>query len=163
MRNKLILLILLPGLVGMVASAASAAELQTLFTTPAERQLINANRYRDDDEPETSVVKESEERAPIRALVNKEISREYKVSGVTISPDGAHTIWINAQSYENGARLEDDSRVEVIVNDEVRVRITTPDGKQHYALSGETLDVTYFVRVDEYDVHEDDHVHIRKN
>jgi hypothetical protein len=76
-------------------------------------------------------------------LVREEVTREFRVSGITVSSDGAHTVWINAIAYEDGEQLEDESRVKVLVGDEIRVRITTPDGKNHFAISGETITVTY--------------------
>ena len=130
-----------------------AAEMQTLFTTPAERQLINSNRYRSDDEP---VVRKDEtpeiEMPLLQQLITKEFTREYQVSGVTVSREGNYTVWINSQAYEDGGVMEDNSQVEVINGDQIRVRITTPDGKQHHAVSGETLEVTYVAAVDESEI-----------
>ena len=137
-----IILFLLPLLTG-IYQAAPAAELSTLFTTPAERQLINSNRYKNDDgEPMRSVEAEVEPE-PVRQLIREEVTREYRVSGITVSSDGPHTVWINSLAYEDGEQLEDKSRIKVLVGDDIRVRITTPDGKNHFATSGETLEVTY--------------------
>jgi hypothetical protein len=121
---------------------AHAAELSTLFTTPAERQLINSNRYKSDDGKILRPV-ETAPRLPIQQLVREEVTREYQVSGITVSSDGPHTVWINSLAYEDGEQLEDKSRIKVLVEDEIKVRITTPDGKQYYATSGELLEVTY--------------------
>ena len=52
-------------------------------------------------------------------------------------------MWINSLAYEDGERLEDSSRVKVLVGDEIRVRITAPDGKKYYAASGEIIELTY--------------------
>ena len=134
-------LLLLPLLIG-IYQAAPAAELSTLFTTPAERQLINSNRYKSDDgEPLRPI--EAEEPQPVRQLIRQEVTREYRVSGITVSSDGPHTVWINSFAYEDGEQLEDKSRIKVLVGDDIRVRITTPDGKNHFATSGEILEVTY--------------------
>ena len=123
----------------------AAGQLSTLFTTPQERQLINANRYKSDevkqqvvDEPNTS---------PVQILAQEEVSVEYRISGISLTADGAHTVWINSKAYEDGARLEDGSRVKVFSGKDIRVRITTPDGKEHFATSGETLDVTYMATI----------------
>ncbi len=124
---------------------AQAADLMTLFTTPEERQIINSNRYKTDD-PKPAPVVEVEEITldlDIQQLVMEEVKREYRVSGITISRDGAHTVWINSEIYEDGAQLETDSRIKVFDGDEVRVRITAPDGKHYFATSGETVEVSY--------------------
>ena len=136
------ILLLLPLLTGLY-QAAPAAELLTLFTTPAERQLINSNRYKSDDGEPLRPVETDVEPAPVLQLIRQQVTREYRVSGITVSSDGAHTVWINSLAYEDGEQLEDKSRVKVLVGDDIRVRITTPDGKNHFATSGETLEVTY--------------------
>jgi hypothetical protein len=146
------ILLLLPLLTGLY-QAAPAAELATLFTTPAERQLINSNRYKSDDgttlRPVEALRPVETEAAPepVRQLIQEEVTLEYRVSGITVSSDGAHTVWINSLVYEDGEQLEDKSRIKVMVGDEIRVRITAPDGKKYYATSGETLEVTYLVTV----------------
>jgi hypothetical protein len=142
------ILLLLPLLTGLY-QAAPAAELATLFTTPAERHLINSNRYKNDDGPtlrpvETEVAPEE----PVQQLIREEVTREYKVSGITVSSDGPHTVWINSTAYEDGEQLEDKSRIKVLVGDEIRVRITTPDGKEYYATSGEMIQVTYLAPIE---------------
>ena len=135
----IILSLLLPG------TALAAGELSTLFTTPQERQLINANRYRSDEvKPQQSVQDDS----PIQRLAQAEVSVEYQISGISLASDGAHTVWINATAYEDGALLEDGSRVKVFAGDDVRVRITVPDGKHYFATSGETLSVSYMAAVE---------------
>jgi hypothetical protein len=127
-----------------ISQVTHAAELSTLFTTPAERQLINSNRYKSDDGTiQKPVETETAPRLPIQQLVREEVTREYQVSGITVSSDGPHTVWINSLAYEDGEQLEDKSRIKVLVGDEIKVRITTPDGKQYYATSGELLEVTY--------------------
>ena len=129
---------------------AQAADLMTLFTTPEERQIINSNRYKTDD-PKPAPVVEVEEITldlDIQQLVMEEVKREYRVSGITISRDGAHTVWINSEIYEDGAQLETDSRIKVFDGDEVRVRITAPDGKHYFATSGETVEVSYMAPVE---------------
>lgn len=158
MSNKIFMLVALLALSGLVTSVTRAEELRTLFTTSAERQLINSNRYNtDDDATEVVEVEDTRVEVPsLRHLIHKEFTREYLVSGITVSQEGTYTVWINAQSYEDGGVLEDNSRVEVITGDDLRVRITTPDGKHHYALSGEVLEVKFLAAVDEHDVDLDD-------
>jgi len=136
---KLLLSLLLIGLF----QAAQAAELSTLFTTSAERQLINSNRYKSDDGITQRPVETETEPQPVQQLIREEVTREYRVSGITVSSDGPHTVWINSLAYEDGEQLEDKSRIKVLVGDEIRVRITAPDGKKYYATSGEMVEVTY--------------------
>lgn len=144
-------------LTGLVTQTAAAQDLRTLFTTPAERQLINSNRHNSDEVTEVVAVEETRVEVPsLKHLIHKEFTREYQVSGITVSQEGTYTVWINAQSYEDGGVLDDGSKVEVVTNGNLRVRITTPDGKRHHALSGETLEVKFLAAVDERDVDPDD-------
>ena len=147
MPAKRIILTVIPLLLLLAGGfqSAQAAELATLFTTPAERQLINSNRYKSDDGITLRPVETETESVPmqVQQLVREEVTREFRISGITVSSDGAHTVWINAIAYEDGEQLEDKSRVKVLVGDEIGVRITTPDGKNHFAISGETITVTY--------------------
>lgn len=128
-------------------SQPSLAELSTLFTTPQERQIINANRYKSDKvitrpiqtpDPEPEI-------EGIRQLVQEKVEMSFSVTGITISNSGPNTVWINNQVYEEGEHLEDNSKFKVLTGDDIKVRITTPDGKHYYATSGETVDVTYLV------------------
>jgi hypothetical protein len=136
------------GLLLLFAGPVQAAELLTLFTTPQERQIINSNRYKNDDGVSMRPVETDAAPQPVQLLVREQVTREYRVSGITVSSDGSHTVWINSLAYEDGEQLEDSSRVKVIAGDEVKVRITAPDGKQYFAVSGETLEVTYLVTVE---------------
>lgn len=125
-----------------------AAELSTLFTTPEERQVINRNRYKTEVTTQVQPVVEDEAVQPVQLIIQEEVTQQYRISGITLSQDGPHTVWINSQAYEDGDRLENKSKIKVLVGDEIKVRITTPDGKQHYATSGETLEVTYLAPVE---------------
>ena len=121
-----------------------AADLMILFTTPQERQIINTNRYKTDDpKPVEFEEPEVEIDLPMQMITMEEVAASYTVSGITLSNDGSHSVWINKTFYEDGAQLEDNSRVKVFADKDIRVRITTPDGKHHFATSGETLEVTY--------------------
>ncbi len=124
-----------------------AGQLSTLFTTPQERQLINSNRYKS-DEVKSQVVSVEPDESPIQMLVREEVSVEYRISGISLATDGAHTAWVNAVAYEDGAELEDGSRIKIFAGNDIRVRITAPDGKQYFATSGETLTVTYMAAVE---------------
>ena len=134
-------LLLLPGRI------LAAGELSTLFTTPQERQLINANRYKS-DEVKPQPVQDAPDESPVQFMVQEEVSVEYRISGISLSADGAHTAWINSMAYEDGARLDDGSRVMIMAGDDVRVRITAPDGEHHFATSGETISVSYMAAVE---------------
>ncbi len=132
-----------------ILQVANAAELSTLFTTPQERELINSNRYKSDDNKVTQQVAiETAIEGPIQLLLQEEVTREYKISGITISRDGPHTVWINSTAYEDGEELEDNSKIRIMVRDGIKVRITAPDGKHYYATSGELIEVTYLTPVE---------------
>lgn len=139
---------LLVSLTVAAPGSVMAAEFSTLFTTPQERQIIDSNRYKTEDrKPKPAPVEVEPVIEDIRPVLREEVTQEYVISGITISTDGMHTVWINAQHYEDGEQLEDSSRIKIIVGDEIRVRITAPDGQNHYATSGETLEVTYLAPV----------------
>ena len=72
----------------------------------------------------------------IQQLIQEEVKTTYSVTGITVSTSGPNTVWINNQVYEEGEHLEDDSHFKVMTGDDIKVRITTPDGKQYYATSG---------------------------
>ncbi len=128
---------------------ASAAGLATLFTTPQERQIINSNRYKSEavSAPVEEVETEAVESA-VQQLIQEEVTQQYQISGITISSEGPHSVWINSMVYEDSELLEDGSKIKVIAGNEIRVRITAPDGKHHYATSGEIIDVTYLAPIE---------------
>ena len=119
------------------------AEISTLFTTPQERLLINTNRYKSDQ----IMAKEPQQEGPvvegIQQLVMEEVKETFTISGITLSGSGPHMIWINNQVYEDGEKMENKSRIEVLSGDDIKVRITAPDGKHYYGSSGETIEVVY--------------------
>ncbi len=121
---------------------AAEVEIRTLFTTPEERQIINANRYKTEEIVKPRVV--AVETAFVAPVVpQEEINKSFAISGITISNSGPHSVWINNQVYEDGERLEDNSHIKVLTDNNIRVRITTPDGKIYYGTSGETVEVVY--------------------
>jgi len=151
MASKIMRYCLLGGLLWVTgaSSAFAASELNTLFTTPQERQLINANRYkRDEAGSQAQAVVDEVDESPVRMLVQEEKSVEYRISGISLATDGAHTAWINAMAYEDGAELEDGGRIKIYSGADIRVRITAPDGRHYFATSGETLTVTYTAAVE---------------
>ena len=147
MPNKLLTACIVFSLLLLPGRILAAGELSTLFTTPQERQLINANRYKS-DEVKPQPVQDAPDETPAQFSVQEEISVEYRVSGISLSTDGVHTAWINSLAYEDGARLDDGSRVMIMSGDDVRVRITAPDGEHYFATSGETVSVSYLAAVE---------------
>lgn len=145
MPSKPRVLCLIAGLliVPLSAPLLAADELMTLFTTPQERQLINANRYKSDEVKKPQAVVNEPDASPVQQLIREEVSVDYRIAGISLSNDGTPTVWINGHAYLDGEQLEDKSRIKVVGGDEPRVRITAPDGKQYFAASGETLTVTY--------------------
>lgn len=135
-------------LLGGLMPPVLAAELSTLFTTPEERALIDRNRYKS-AETETESQQSAEDSSAdwqLETASYDSVTREYLITGITVSRAGPPMVWINSVAYEDGARLDDDSRVEVLDGDQIRVRITAPDGKHYYASSGETLKISYLAR-----------------
>lgn len=123
------------------ATNSIAADLSTLFTTPQERQIINANRYKTDKKVQAPV--NTAEPEQIRELVKEEVKKSFIISGITVSNEGQHSVWINNQVYQDGEKIEGKSRVRVLVGNDIKVRITAPDGKQYFGTSGETLEINY--------------------
>jgi len=139
---------LLTLLLTAVASQPLRAEIGTLFSTPQERKIIDANRYNSDAVVNVRVTEETDEtdeEAPQQA--RKEVTVTYTVSGITLSNSGPHFAWINNEVYEDGQQLQDSSRIKVMSGSKVQIRITAPDGKIYYANSGETIDITYLAVV----------------
>ncbi len=147
-RAAKILLFILPVLLATLGFAGAVnAEVKTLFTTTQERQIINANRYKNEEIVGPSIFEESETEF-IAPLVREEFKISFVISGITISDSGPHFVWINNQLYEDGGQLEDDSLIRVLHDGNIRVRITAPDGKRYFGTSGETVEVTYLVDVE---------------
>jgi|GEM_PF-577331 len=132
-------------------ATVAMAEISTLFTTPQERQIIDANRYRNEaaeqnrrpvvEEPEVVVAGDSDP-------VMKKVNNTYFISGIAISNEGFHSAWINDQEYMDGDLIEGNIRLKIIAGADVKLRITAPDGKRYYGTSGETLAVTYLVETE---------------
>ena len=147
-RAAKILPFTLPVLLATLGFAGAVnADVKTLFTTTQERQIINANRYRNEDIVKPPVFEESETEY-IAPLVQEEFKISFVISGITISESGPHFVWINNQRYEDGGHLEDDSLIRVLHDGNIRVRITAPDGKRYFGTSGETVEITYLVDVE---------------
>lgn len=124
------------------------AEVTTLFTTPQERQLINANRYKSDEVKPQVVARDDIATDNIQQLVREEVRETITISGITLSQSGPNMVWINSQVYEDGDRMENKSRIKVITGNDIKVRITAPDGKHYFATSGETIELVYQAAVE---------------
>ena len=142
MKASVILAVIIACMAGSF-QRVQATDLGTLFTTPQERVLINSNRYKSDEITQVQSTQIDEETQPIQLLLREEVTQQYRISGITVSTDGPPTVWINNMAYEDGEQLEDSSKIKVLAGDEIKVRITAPDGKQYYATSGDMLEVTY--------------------
>ncbi len=136
-RLMLCFLLAIPGILPI----SNATDLSTLFTTPQERLIINANRYKSDEVIQAPV--KSKEPEKIRELVKEEVSVSFTINGITISNEGQHSMWINNQIYLDGEKIDGKSRVKVITGNDIKVRITAPDGKHYFATSGETIEISY--------------------
>jgi len=134
-------------LVTLGIAGAVKAEIKTLFTTNQERQIINANRYKTEEITRPPVFEEVETEF-FSPVTRQEFKISFVISGITVSKSGPHFVWINNQLYEDGGHLEDDSQIKVLHDGSVRVRITAPDGKRYFGTSGETVEVTYLVGVE---------------
>ena len=129
--------------IGLGYGQAAMAEISTLFTTPQERQIIDANRYKNDAAEQNRRPVEEPDALVISDLVREEVSNTYIISGIAISSEGFHSAWINDQEYMDGEIIEGNIKLKIIAGTEVKLRMTTPDGKRYYGTSGETLEVTY--------------------
>lgn len=144
MRSKSLLIASL--LLAQGLSFSAVAELGTLFSTPQERQLINANRYNTAKaNPESKKPAKPE---PVMQIVRKEVVKEFRINGITVSDQGPHSVWVNERMYLDGEQLEGSSRVKVLPGKDIKVRITAPDGKQYFGTSGESLEVKYLETTD---------------
>ena len=133
---------------GVSVTTASIAEVSTLFTTPQERHLINSNRYKSNEVKPQAPQEDQPEVVSIQQLVQEERRDTMTVSGITLSNSGPAMVWINDQSYEDGETMENNSRIKVMAGNDIKVRITAPDGKQYFATSGETIEVVYLATVE---------------
>jgi hypothetical protein len=148
MLNKHSLLITLV-VCASVVTTALGSDVKTLFTTPQERQLINNNRYESGEvQPQRQLNQEESSTVEIKQTIKEIVRESITVSGITLSNSGPNMVWINGQTYEDGEKIDDKMRITVMAGSEIRVRITAPDGKHHFATSGETIEIAYQAAVD---------------
>jgi len=117
------------------------AEFGTLFTTASERKTIDENRYKVKKVKKittvANVIKEE-----IAEVVYQEITKEYKISGISIANNGIDSVWINNKLWQNGDVM--DNKVHIKVNaTKQKVRLTVRGGKTFYGQSGDTVIVHY--------------------
>ena len=140
-------LIVIAGLVAIFLAPVAVARdsgLETLFTTPQERKLINANRYRSEEaRPEKKPMADESVAAQVREIVMEEITAAFRISGISITRDGSRTAWINGQVHENGATLEQGVKVRINNKSLKTVTLTAPDGKQYTGAIGDTVNISF--------------------
>jgi hypothetical protein len=152
LSNKIsVLVFVLLSIVGGSIQAQRDLELETLFTTSQERQIIDSNRYRSavQKTQKKQPTQETTETAAVRELVQEKVSQIYIISGITINEDGAGMAWVNNEFYENGATLESGSKLRINNGPVKSITIIAPDGKAYAGTSGETLTVTYMRAMEE--------------
>ena len=135
--NGLILLLSQP-----LLAATTDYGIQTLFTTPQERALIDNNRYRVAPKKTTGKVETVAPKAA-KKIVMETVTLSIKLNGVTFSESGQSIAWLNGTSYENGARMEDGVQVFISKQKNNQVQIKTPDGKYHRLVTGESNEIQY--------------------
>mgnify|MGYP006090386595 FL=1 len=129
-------------------STAMDSNIKTLFTTPQERQLINNNRYQSDEAEPQQLDQDEPHAEEIKQKAKEVFRKSIIVSGITLSNSGPNIVWINGQTYEEGEKIDDKMRIKVMTGNEIKVRITAPDGKHYFATSGETIEIVYQATAD---------------
>ena len=147
MLNKRNLWVYLLVCASTVATAMDS-NIKTLFTTPQERQLINNNRYQSDEAEPQQLDQDEPHAEEIKQKAKEVFRKSIIVSGITLSNSGPNIVWINGQTYEEGEKIDDKMRIKVMTGNEIKVRITAPDGKHYFATSGETIEIAYQAAVD---------------
>ena len=147
MLNKRNLWVYLLVCASTVATAMDS-NIKTLFTTPQERQLINNNRYQSDEAEPQQLDQDEPHAEEIKQKAKEIFQKSIIVSGITLSNSGPNIVWINGQTYEEGEKIDDKMRIKVMTGNEIKVRITAPDGKHYFATSGETIEIAYQAAVD---------------
>ena len=147
MLNKRNLWVYLLVCASTVATAMDS-NIKTLFTTPQERQLINNNRYQSDEAEPQQLDQDEPHAVEIKQKAKEVFRKSIIVSGITLSNSGPNIVWINGQTYEEGEKIDDKMRIKVMTGNEIKVRITAPDGKHYFATSGETIEIVYQATAD---------------
>ena len=143
MLNKAYLGVLVIGLLAGPTVVFAQEVLSTLFTTQQEREIIDANRYKNDQQ---ETLEPQVQTAP--SVENTDQKEEEKLSfllsGFTLTQSGQNVAWINGKPYENGSKLDDGSTLIIRKKKDLNVQIKTPDGKYHTLTTGKTEDIGYY-------------------
>lgn len=125
-------------------AVAQDVELKTLFTTAQERQVINSNRYHDDQPASAPIVTEpTQEAEKIQDLVKEQVVKTFQVAGISIDREGGRFAWLNGTMYSNNSELEDGLILKIRDGNVKSVLIKTADGSSFSGLTGETIEVIY--------------------
>ncbi len=128
-----------------------ADELGRLFTTKAERKMLDELRYTSDDEPEPIVIVIKEPEEAEEPIENKPEISGITVNGVVYRKGGNSTAWINnANTFEgnlsnqyiqiNADNIEPDS-VQIQMSESV-TDITLKVGETYDTVTDKVLDLT---------------------
>ena len=143
MLNKAYIGVLVIGLLSGPTVVLAQEEMFTLFTTQQEREIIDANRYKNDQQ---ETLEPQVQTAP--SVENTDQKEEEKLSfllsGFTLTQSGQNVAWINGKPYENGSKLDDGSTLIIRKKKDLNVQIKTPDGKYHTLTTGKTEDIGYY-------------------
>jgi len=123
--------------------AAGDYGIQTLFTTPQERALIDNNRYRVMAKKAPTTVTPSTQPKVQKKVQMETLIINVKLNGITLSENGQYVAWLNGKAYENGGKLDDGSQVFIKNQPQGQVQIKTPDGKYHRLVTGENSELQY--------------------
>jgi hypothetical protein len=138
--NYHIIILLLCSGTWRLVFAEDSPPLLTLFTTPQERQLIDNNRYKEDQANKPVEAEPVTSPETVAKLPRVEVNVTYQISGVSTNTEGSKTAWVNGNIYESGDSMDDGSKIRI---KGTSVIITTPDGESHRGVSGEVLELTY--------------------
>jgi len=117
------------------------ADLNTLFTTPLERQIIDQNRYRVEPLAQQQPEEEIKAETPV---IWQDVELNYQVSGLSVSSDGRDVAWINGQVYPSGSKMQDGTRVLIRKN---QLFLIPVNGKTYPAVPGKALKINFKIRV----------------
>ena len=140
--SKICLLILLSAFLNQALAQEVDIEIQTLFTTQQERQLIDANRYRLAPKKATRT-KGPVKIVKVKEVIKQEINKDFTITGITIANSGSNTAWLNGQAVLNGEKIDGKYHIHIITGKSNKIQISTPDGQNFYGTSGETVAVKY--------------------
>ena len=142
MLNKAYIGVLVIGLLGGPSVVLAQEVLSTLFTTQQEREIIDANRYKNDQqetlEPQVQTASSVE-----NTEQKEEEKLSFLLSGFTLTQSGQNVAWINGKPFESGSKLDDGSTLIISKKKLLNVQIRTPDGKYHNLTTGKAMDISY--------------------